>query len=106
MFPFQPGLVLVLLLRVFQHLNATAYPDFLINSPDDLRAMYYQTSYDPIRNRNYDRLQDGIKSYELNYQILLSTWIIKSDGTATEISDKLRAFIDGDDVLFVFGRIC
>jgi hypothetical protein len=63
--------------------------------------MYYQISYDLMTNKNYDRLQEGIKRYELNYPILLSTWIIKSDETATEIFDKLRAFIESDDVLFV-----
>lgn len=63
--------------------------------------MNYLVTYDLNRaGQNYDGLIDAIKSYSCKH-VMQSVWFVKSDSSANEISEHLRAFIDNNDNLFV-----
>jgi len=61
----------------------------------------YIVSYNLIKERNYEKLYDALKSYRTWAKITESTWAIVTNKTATEVRDHLSKFIDEDDRLFV-----
>lgn len=61
----------------------------------------YMVSYDLIKRKDYPDLWKALDAYGSTWHCLGSTWIIKSDETAAQIRDKLKAHIDGDDKLIV-----
>jgi hypothetical protein len=58
-------------------------------------------SYDLIKRKDYPELYKALNAYATKWHCLDSTWIIKSDETAAQIRDKLKAHIDADDKLIV-----
>lgn len=62
----------------------------------------YLISYDLIKTKDYDKLFEGIRSISNgNCQLLGSVWIIGHNGSATQIRETLKSFIDADDKLLV-----
>lgn len=62
----------------------------------------YLITYDLIKDKDYTKLIDAIKSIANGYsKPLLSTWIIGHDGSASDIVTALSPYIDNDDKLFV-----
>lgn len=51
--------------------------------------------------RNYDKLYEAIKSFSEWAHITESTWFIKSTDSCEQVRDKLKAYMDGNDSLFV-----
>jgi hypothetical protein len=51
--------------------------------------------------RNYDELYKAIKSYRVYAPITESTWFIKTDETCVQVRDKLMAYMDKNDRIFV-----
>jgi len=62
--------------------------------------MLYQVSYDLNKDKNYDKLYEGLKSYDYR-KILDSTWLVSTSGSSQQIYDKLRPLIDENDHLFI-----
>lgn len=64
---------------------------------------YYSINYDLVRNRDYDKIKNGIISASTGTyaKILESFWIIDSNKTCSELRDYLKPYIDSDDKLFV-----
>jgi Zn-finger protein len=58
-------------------------------------------SYDLIKRKDYPELHKAIRAYGPIWHCLDSTWIIKTDQTATQIRDALIKHIDSDDKLIV-----
>jgi hypothetical protein len=63
--------------------------------------MLYQISYDLNKEKNYDKLYEGIKSYADYCKVLLSMWAISTNQTAQKVHDKLKLLIDNDDHIFI-----
>lgn len=62
----------------------------------------YLIGYDLNRpGQNYTELFDAIKGYPKWWHYLDSTWIIKTNWTATQIRDDLKQHIDSGDELLV-----
>lgn len=61
----------------------------------------YIITYDLRKQRDYNSLYEGIKSYWTWARILESTWAVKANGSAEDVFNFLNTFIDGDDGLFV-----
>jgi hypothetical protein len=61
----------------------------------------YCVSYDLIKQKDYPKLFEALKSFSSHSHALGSTWFIKTDKTAEEIRDKLKSFIDEDDKIIV-----
>ena len=67
----------------------------------------YMIGYDLNRpGQNYNNLIEAIKTYSNKtysnwWHCLDSTWLIKSDKTATQIRDHLQQHIDSSDELLV-----
>lgn len=51
--------------------------------------------------QNYDTLIEAIKAYGEWAKISQSCWAVKTNETDEEIRDKLRRYIDHNDVIFV-----
>jgi hypothetical protein len=51
--------------------------------------------------KDYPKLIDHIKSYPNWCRYLMSSWMIKTDRTTTQVRDDMRAFIDANDDLIV-----
>lgn len=63
--------------------------------------MRYQISYDLNKEKNYDKLYDGIKSYVDYHKALLSTWFVSTNVSADQIYQKLKPLIDDNDNIFI-----
>lgn len=62
----------------------------------------YLISYDLIKDKDYEKLFEGIKKISNGHsRILESVWIIGHNGPASEIRDSLKDYIDSDDKLLV-----
>lgn len=62
----------------------------------------YMIGYDLITpGKDYKDLIDAIKTYTGWWHCLDSTWMIKSDSTATQIRDHLQKHVDKNDKLLV-----
>lgn len=62
----------------------------------------YLITYDLIKDKDYRKLYDGIKSIADGYNhVLESIWIIGHNGPASEIRDSLQHYLDSDDKLLV-----
>ena len=61
----------------------------------------YIISYDLKKERDYQSLYDGIKSYGTWARITESTWAIVTDESAVQVRDRLLSLVDSDDRLFV-----
>ncbi|WP_335987108.1 hypothetical protein [Acinetobacter bereziniae] len=63
---------------------------------------YYLVTYDLIKDKDYTKLIDAIKSIANGYaKPLLSTWIIGHQGSSKDIVNALVPYMDKDDKLFV-----
>lgn len=51
--------------------------------------------------QSYDELYKAIKSYRVYAPITESTWFIKTDETCVQVRDKLMAYMDKNDRIFV-----
>ena len=51
--------------------------------------------------RNYSALHKAIESYGTYYHCLESTWIVRTDSSATQIRDYLLQFVDSNDAVLV-----
>lgn len=60
----------------------------------------YIISYDLVKERDYEKLYQAIKSYKWA-QITESTWAIVTTDKAKKIGDDLLRYIDSNDRLFV-----
>ncbi len=60
----------------------------------------YIISYDLVKDKNYEKLYEAIKSFGWA-KITESTWAIITDKSAKELRDHLTKFIDSNDRLFV-----
>lgn len=60
-------------------------------------------NYDLHKERNYKRIEDGIKKASGGnwIKLLATTWVITSQKTPEEMRDILIAYIDEDDSLLV-----
>ncbi len=65
-----------------------------------MRLNSYMVSYDLIKRKDYPELWGVLRSYNY-WHCLGSTWIIKTNETAAQLFNKLRAHIDDDDRLIV-----
>ncbi len=62
----------------------------------------YLITYDLIKRKNYPELLKAIRSaFSTHWHCLDSTWIVKSDSSATQIRNYLLPHIDKDDKLIV-----
>lgn len=62
----------------------------------------YLIGYDLNKSgQDYDSLIEQIKTLGSWWHCLDSTWIVKSNLSATDIRDKLSAYIDSNDELLV-----
>jgi len=61
----------------------------------------YCIGYDLIKEKNYEKLFEKIKSYGTYAHGLDSMWFIKSSKSASEIRDELKPFVDEDDMIIV-----
>lgn len=58
-------------------------------------------SYDLVKTKDYESLFEKIKSYGTWSHPLLSTWVVVSNKSATQIRDDLLTVLDDDDRLFI-----
>ena len=64
--------------------------------------MIYIVSYDlKTPGRDYESLYEAIKGYSGWWHYLESTWIIKSDMSATDIANALHKKMDSNDYLLI-----
>lgn len=65
--------------------------------------MLYLVTYEINKNKDHSSLFETIKDCGVWWHYLDSTWIIKTDKTASEIQDKLRPHIDkvDDSILII-----
>lgn len=61
----------------------------------------YIISYDLVKERDYEKLYEAIKSYDNWARITESTWAIITNKSAKEVRDNLVKSLDGDDKLIV-----
>lgn len=62
----------------------------------------YMIGYDLHKpSQDYPKLEKAIKKFGWWWHHLDSTWIIKSDMSASEVYDFLSHFMDGNDALLV-----
>lgn len=61
----------------------------------------YLLSYDLIRQQDYPRIIEAIKSYGNWAHPLESVWLIKTDVEINLVTTHLRQYIDADDKLLV-----
>ncbi|ENZ0175286.1 hypothetical protein ACF958_004121, partial [Providencia rettgeri] len=61
----------------------------------------YLISYDLIKNKDYEKIYDAIKSFGTWARVTESVWVITSDLSSTEIRDNLSEHMDSDDRLLV-----
>jgi hypothetical protein len=61
----------------------------------------HMVSYDLIKRKDYQELFAALGSYSPSWHCLGSTWIIKTNKTATQVRDHLIQHIDSDDRLIV-----
>lgn len=62
----------------------------------------YLISYDLIKDKDYSKLIEAIKSIANGYsKPLKSVWIIGHSGSASDIVNALSPYIDSDDKLLV-----
>jgi hypothetical protein len=62
--------------------------------------MLYQVNYDLIKYKDYPKLWEALEELGAR-RVLLSTWVLKTTSTASEVRAYLRQFIDADDRLLV-----
>ena len=60
----------------------------------------YQIDYDLRKQKNYEEINERIRSYG-TYCNPLSSWLIATNQTAVQVRDYLRAVMDSDDGLWV-----
>ncbi|HAT3956512.1 TPA: hypothetical protein I9Y43_005207 [Kluyvera ascorbata] len=64
----------------------------------------YCVSYDLNKaGQNYNALYEELKGSNGWWHYLDSTWLISSNETATQLSDRLRKHLDSNDNLLVIG---
>jgi len=62
----------------------------------------YLISYDLIKDKDYEKIFEGIKKISNGYiRVLESVWIIGHSGSASDVRDSLKAYMDSDDKLLV-----
>lgn len=62
----------------------------------------YLISYDLIKDKDYEKIFEGIKNISNGYKrVLKSVWIIGHNGTSADIRDSLKPYMDSDDKLLV-----
>ncbi|HEK0966005.1 TPA: CRISPR-associated endonuclease Cas2 [Proteus mirabilis] len=61
----------------------------------------YLISYDLIKEKDYEKIYDAIKSFGTWARVTESVWIVVSDLSCSELRDKLSEYMDNDDRLFV-----
>ncbi|WP_294237343.1 hypothetical protein [Chryseobacterium endophyticum] len=65
--------------------------------------MVYCIGYDlNSPGKDYKDLIEQIKTYDIWWHHLDSTWFVVSDKTASEIRDHLSKYIDSNDELLIF----
>lgn len=62
-------------------------------------ALFF-VNYDLIKQKDYQKLWDRLAQYRAQ-KVLLSTWAISGNYTATGLRDDLQTYIDSDDRLLV-----
>lgn len=69
-------------------------------------ARVYSVTYDLRQpGRSYQPLYDELKNSTRWWHYLQSTWLIYTDETATQLTDRLRAKMDNNDYVLVI-RVC
>ena len=65
-------------------------------------AKLYCISYDLIKEKDYSKLIDAIKTYKLWWHQTGSVWYVVSENQdSVQIRDSLMQYLDADDKLFV-----
>ncbi|MBL9117447.1 MAG: hypothetical protein JNJ83_20740 [Verrucomicrobiaceae bacterium] len=60
----------------------------------------YIVSYDLIKNKDYPKLWVELERLSAK-RVLLSMWCMDVTGTAAEVRDHFKTFVDSDDRIFV-----
>lgn len=62
----------------------------------------FNISYDLIAQKDYTRLNEGIKKVVVTWaRPLASTWLVEWNGSTVDLAKAIVAFMDEDDKIFV-----
>ena len=61
----------------------------------------YCVCYDLVKDRDYTKVIEQVKSYNYYAHAQGSVWFIKSSKSASDLRDELKPFLDSDDNLLI-----